>query len=69
MTKDNSHFTPIQVDSDFKQSLEDVLRQGAQKMLQLAVEADVHSFIESYKSLSDDNGVGGINVIRSVSWD
>jgi putative transposase len=56
MTKDNSHFTPIQVDSDFKQSLEDVLRQGAQKMLQLAVEAEVHSFIESYKSLSDDNG-------------
>jgi hypothetical protein len=68
MSKDKSHFTPIQVNSDIKQPLEKVLRQGAQKMLQLAVEADVHSFIESYKSLSDDNGVGGINVIRSISY-
>jgi hypothetical protein len=31
MSKYKSHFTPIQVNSDIKQPLEKVLRQGAQK--------------------------------------
>ena len=56
MSKDNSQFTPFQVESDINQSLEDILRQGAQRLLQLAIEAEVHSFIESYKSSSDENG-------------
>ena len=56
MPKDNSQFNPFQVESDFNKPLEDILRQGAQKLLQLAVEAEVHSFIESYKSLFDANG-------------
>ncbi len=56
MSKDNSHFTPIQEESDSKQILEMILRKGAQQMLQSAIEAEVHSFLESYQSLSDKNG-------------
>jgi putative transposase len=56
MTKDNSQETPNQVVSDFKQTLEEILRKGAQKLLQLAVEAEVDSFIENYKIKTDKNG-------------
>lgn len=36
--------------------LEDVIRQGAQKMLQLAIEAEVENFVQNYKDQMDENG-------------
>jgi putative transposase len=36
--------------------LEEVLREGARRLLQMAVEAEVDSFIENYRSLVDENG-------------
>ena len=56
MSKDNSHFSSIQVESACKQGLEEILRKGAQQLLQLAVEAEVHSFIEKHRSLSAEKG-------------
>ncbi|MDY6933904.1 MAG: hypothetical protein SVZ03_06735 [Spirochaetota bacterium] len=36
--------------------LEEVLREGAQKMLQAAIEQEVANFIEEHKYRKDDNG-------------
>jgi hypothetical protein len=36
--------------------LEQVARQGAQKMLQLALENEVEEFIQKHSSLKDENG-------------
>lgn len=41
-------------------SLEDVLRQGAQKMLAAALEAEVDNFLERYKSLKTESGHQGV---------
>jgi putative transposase len=41
-------------------SLEDVLPQGAQKMLAAALEAEVDSFLERYKSLKTESGHQGV---------
>jgi len=56
MNKSNSQFTPIQEKNDFSRSLEEILHQGATQLLQLAVEAEVDSFIEKFKVAVDDNG-------------
>ncbi len=36
--------------------LEDFIRQGAQQMLQHAIEAEVDNFIQNYKDQKDENG-------------
>jgi putative transposase len=56
MSKDNSQISPSQEESVIKQPLEEVLREGARRLLQMAVEAEVDSFIENYRSLVDENG-------------
>ena len=56
MNKSKSQSTPIQEKNDFNRSLEEILRQGATQLLQLAIEAEVDSFIENYKVAVDDNG-------------
>lgn len=42
--------------SDFETSLEDIIKQGAQKMLRYAIENEVDEFIESRKYLKDEQG-------------
>jgi len=42
--------------SDFDTSLEDIIKQGAQKMLRYAIENEVDEFIESRKCLKDEHG-------------
>ena len=42
--------------SDFQTSLEDILKQGAKKMLHYAIENEVDEFIKSKKHLKDEQG-------------
>jgi len=42
--------------SDFQASLEDILKQGAKKMLHYAIESEVDEFIKSKKYLKDEQG-------------
>lgn len=51
MNKQNDLILP-----DFQTSLEDVLREGAKKMLRYAIENEVDEFIKSKKHLLDDQG-------------
>ncbi|MEO0133113.1 MAG: transposase, partial [candidate division WOR-3 bacterium] len=37
-------------------ALEDILKAGAQRLLQLALEAEIEDFIDQYRSLRNDNG-------------
>ena len=46
----------IQDSNTFHSSLEEILRTGARKLLQQAIEYEVHEYIETHKSLKDDNG-------------
>ena len=39
--------------------LQELLRDGARKMLATAIEAEVAAFIEQYSSLKTDNGLAG----------
>ena len=41
---------------DFKAGLEQILREGAQKLLQQAIENEIHECIESYKNKRDEQG-------------
>ena len=41
----------------FSQSLDDVVRQGAQRMLALAIEAEVHQFLETHQNSRDKDGL------------
>lgn len=56
MSQCKSQFTPIQEKNDFRQPLEEILRQGAVQLLQLAVEAEVDAFIENFKAAVDEDG-------------
>ena len=56
MLKDNSQFTPSQVETDSKSILDTILHEGARRLLQMAIEAEVDSFIEQYKSQTDEHG-------------
>ena len=56
MNKSKSQFTPIQEKNDHNRSLDEILRQGARQLLQLAIEAEVDSFIEKFKAAVDDDG-------------
>lgn len=56
MNKSKAQCTPIQEKNDFDRSLEEILRQGAAQLLQLAVEAEVDSFIEEFKAAVDEDG-------------
>ena len=47
MLKDNSQFTPNQVETDSKSILDTILHEGARRLLQMAIEAEVDSFIET----------------------
>ena len=46
----------IQDLNTFHSSLEEILRTGARKLLQQAIEHEVHEYIEIHKSLKDVNG-------------
>ena len=41
----------------FQQSLDEIVRQGAQKMLASAIEAEVQQFLEQYQNFRDENGL------------
>ncbi len=57
MSKDNSQSSTSQEQNEtFSSALETVLREGAQKMLQEAIEAEVDDFINFYKDRRDPNG-------------
>jgi len=56
MSKDNPHIFPFQEETDTKSLLEIILREGARRLLQKAVETEVESFLESFKSEKDKNG-------------
>ena len=56
MSKDKPQITPVQEQNDSKSILEKVLREGARQLLQKAIEAEVDSFLENYKSETDENG-------------
>lgn len=56
MSQCKSQFAPIQEKNNDGQPLEEILRQGAAQLLQLAVEAEVDSFIEKFKAAVDDDG-------------
>ena len=56
MSQDNSQTTPMQEKIDTKPILEKILQEGARRLLQKAIESEVESFIENYKSETDENG-------------
>jgi len=44
MSKDKSQFTPKQVETDSKTVLEEIIRDGARKLLAIALEAEIDDF-------------------------
>lgn len=56
MNQNKPEFSSIQGKNTKELSIEDILRQGAAQLLQLAVEAEVDSFIEKFQAAIDDDG-------------
>ena len=56
MKQSNSQSAPSQEENNGTSPLEDILRQGAVQLLQLAVEAEVDAFIEKFKAAVDHKG-------------
>jgi len=56
MRQSNSQSAPNQEENNGTSPLEDILRQGAVQLLQLAVEAEVDTFIEKFKAAVDHKG-------------
>jgi hypothetical protein len=44
MSKNNSQFTSSQVKTDLKTVLEEIIRDGARKLLAIALEAEINDF-------------------------
>ncbi len=56
MTKDNSQTVGNPEENVYPSLLDEIVRKGAQKVLQKAVEMEVESFLEQYQYVIDDNG-------------
>jgi len=57
MSKNNKEKSLSQAENvTFQDALEDVLRQGARRLLQTVIEAEVEDFIDSYKMYRDQQG-------------
>lgn len=56
MSKDNSRFAPNQEETDSKTVLEEIMREGARKLLAIAMETEVDDFIEKMSPKLDNNG-------------
>ena len=56
MAKDNPQFISIQEENDQNSHLEMILREGARRLLQKAIEIEVETFLENFKSETNENG-------------
>ena len=56
MSQDNQHLCSNQEENSLKNNLDSILNEGARRLLQMAIEAEVNWYIEKHKTDLDENG-------------
>ncbi len=64
MGKDNGRIDEKRVAKESKQALDEILREGARRMLQSAIEAEVAEYVEKHKEIVDEE-TGHRKVVRN----